>query len=236
MTASVLIRQAQQAGIDLCLVDGRVTIVGRSDVVAHWRDRLRQAKTEIIRALEATNDPAASTTVSEVFAETGNNPDIKGLPTTTVDGAVASTIRPPGLSPKLLAASLALDAQIQAAEGLRNSNENPDTDPDRWCYPASPAMNTREIDLFAARLARFTTKGVIQIDAEKLAAKLAIRDREDDDRRLCLECSHLGGYGRTSWRCRNWQATDIAIKARDSQLPADLVFQLQRCTGLVMTF
>jgi hypothetical protein len=97
-------------------------------------------------------------------------------------------------------------------------------------------MTGREIDLFAPRLARFTDKGVIQIDAEKLADKLVIRDREQDDRRLCLECTHLTGYGRTSWRCSNWQRAGVAIRARDNQLPVDLVLQLQRCDGLTHAF
>jgi hypothetical protein len=58
-----------------------------------------------------------------------------------------------------------------------------------------------------------------------------IRDRDTDDRRSCLECRHLSGYGPTSWRCGNWQAAGIAIRPRDTQLPADLVLQLQRCDG-----
>jgi hypothetical protein len=130
-----------------------------------------------------------------------------------------------GLSPALLAASMALDGQIAADDTL------PGNDPDRWCYPHSTAMTGSENDLFAAQLSRFTDKGVSQSDAESLADKLVIRDRDSDDRGLCLECTHLGGYGRTSWRCGNWKRAGIAIKARDSQLPADLVHQLQRCDG-----
>ena len=92
-------------------------------------------------------------------------------------------------------------------------------------------MNTVEIDAFTARLARFTAKGMSLSDAEALADKLVVRDREGDDRRLCLECVHLSGFGPTSWRCGNWQAAGIAIRSHDTQLPADLVLQLQRCGG-----
>ena len=67
-------------------------------------------------------------------------------------------------------------------------------DPDRWAWPHSEAMNGREIDTFTARLARFTDKGLMLDDAEKLADKLVTRDRESDDRRLCLECVHLAGH------------------------------------------
>lgn len=104
-------------------------------------------------------------------------------------------------------------------------------DPDRHCWPHSAAMNGGEIDTFTARLARFTTKGVIHGDAEQLADKLATRDRESDDRRLCLECNHLAGYGAGSWRCGNWQRAGIALQTRDAGLPGDLVRLLQRCNG-----
>ena len=97
-------------------------------------------------------------------------------------------------------------------------------------------MNPRERDTTTARLARFSDKGMTHDDAQLLADKLLIRDRESDDRRLCLECTHLTGYGRTSWRCSNWQRAGVAIRARDNQLPVDLVLQLQRCDGLTHAF
>ena len=101
------------------------------------------------------------------------------------------------------------------------------TDPDRCCWPASPAMNSGEIDTFTARLARFTDKGANYDDAERLTDGLVIRDREGDDRRLCLECVHLQGAVR--WRCGNWQAADVARQG----LARDLVLMLQRCGGFV---
>ena len=86
-------------------------------------------------------------------------------------------------------------------------------------------MNTTEVDTFTARLARFTDKGVSYDEAERLTDALVIRDREGDDRRLCLECTHLQGFGR--WRCGNWQQADVAREA----LARDLVLMLQRCSG-----
>ncbi len=102
-------------------------------------------------------------------------------------------------------------------------------DPDRWCWPASDAMNTVEIDTLTARLSRFTTKGMTIADREVLADKLVIRDREQDDRHSCFECTHLAGAG--GWRCGNWQRAGVAIRARDAQLPTDLMSLLQRCDG-----
>lgn len=103
--------------------------------------------------------------------------------------------------------------------------------PNRWCWPVSNAMNTVEIDTFLARMERFTTKGMAIADGEVLADKLVIRDRDQDDRKVCLECRHIAGHGAGSWRCGNWQASGVAMRSRDAQLSADLVVQLQRCDG-----
>ena len=116
-------------------------------------------------------------------------------------------------------------AQAPAANGGVTPDLVPAIDPDRWCWPYSLAMNTAEVDTFTARLARFTDKGVSYDDAERLADGLVIRDREGDDRRLCLECAHLHGAGR--WRCGNWQVADVARQG----LARDLVLMLQRCGG-----
>lgn len=104
-----------------------------------------------------------------------------------------------------------------------SATPEPALDPNRWCWPHSTAMNSAEIDLFLSRLARFTDKGLSYGDAERMVEKLVIRDREGDDRRLCLECSHLQG----SWRCGNHVRAGVG---RD--LPFELVLMLQRCPGL----
>ena len=51
-----------------------------------------------------------------------------------------------------------------------------------------------EIDLFTARAERFAAAG--RKDAEHLAERLTLRDRQGDDRRMCLECQHLERTGR----------------------------------------
>jgi hypothetical protein len=104
-------------------------------------------------------------------------------------------------------------------------------DPDRWCWPHSMAMSGTEIDTFTARLHKFTDKGLPRAGVEMLADKLVIRDREQDERRVCLECKHFAGHGAGSWRCDNWQAAGVTIRLHDALLPADLVVQLQRCDG-----
>jgi len=92
-------------------------------------------------------------------------------------------------------------------------------------------MTGNEIDVFNSRLSLLTSKGLPQEDAEAVAGELLQRDREADDRSLCLECIHLAGYGPSSWRCGAWQRSGVALRARDAGLPADLVLLLQRCDG-----
>lgn len=102
-------------------------------------------------------------------------------------------------------------------------------DPDRWCWPHGAAMNTAEIDIFTARLARFTDKGLTLDDAEALADKLVTRDRANDNRRLCLECAHLQGVGR--WSCSNWKQAAIGTRAADAGLAHGMVVAPQHCAG-----
>lgn len=106
-------------------------------------------------------------------------------------------------------------------------------DPDRWCWPHSEVMNTREIETFLARLTRFTNKGAVHNESEALAYKLVKCDRELDDRRLCLECVNLSGHSVRAWTCKNWHRAGVATRAKDVQLPSALVFQLQRCDGFL---
>jgi hypothetical protein len=90
-------------------------------------------------------------------------------------------------------------------------------------------MCGQEIDTLLVRLALFSDKGLSLDGAERLADKLVFRDRESDDRRLCLECVHLQGHGH--WRCGNWLSAAVAQKG----LAQDLVTTLQRCSGFTQT-
>ena len=65
---------------------------------------------------------------------------------------------------------------------------------------AAVAWTDADIARFLDRRARLLRWGWSEGDAEKLAARLVRRDREGDDRRLCVECAHLRGG-----RCRQFQ-------------------------------
>ena len=119
-------------------------------------------------------------------------------------------------------------APIQKTGGNSQAANDPapkvPADPDRWCWPHSDAMNTGEIDVFTMRLARFTDKGFSLDDSEALADKLVLRDRESDDRRLCLECVHLAGRAGVM-RCAQWQRAGLGAAG----VAAGLHLVLQRC-------
>lgn len=53
-----------------------------------------------------------------------------------------------------------------------------------------------EIATFTSRVVRFMRSGISATDADDLAERLTLRDRDLDDRHLCLECSHLMTSGR----------------------------------------
>jgi hypothetical protein len=75
--------------------------------------------------------------------------------------------------------------------------------------------NAAEIARMAARVERAEALGLSAREADALADRLHLRDREGDDRRLCIECQHIRASG-TGWRCaslgsipREWVATQL---------------------------
>lgn len=115
-------------------------------------------------------------------------------------------------------------APVPAANDTQIVVEAEPHDPDRHCWPHSAAMNTAEIDRLISRAAQFTNRGLAADDAETMADKLVFRDRDGDDRRVCLECAHLQGLAR--WRCGNAERAGVGV-----DLPRELAVMLQRCPG-----
>lgn len=63
-------------------------------------------------------------------------------------------------------------------------------------YGVMPAWGDREIGRFTFRTSLFARRGLPRAAAEQLADRLAVRDFERDDRRICLECAHIQRTGR----------------------------------------
>ena len=92
---------------------------------------------------------------------------------------------------------------------------------------AAPAEATdAEIGRFIGRVALFKAKGLTSTEADALADKLVTRDRDGDDRRVCLECANLSGWnGRR--QCRGLHRAGMG----GPLVLAGQVAVLQRCDG-----
>lgn len=94
------------------------------------------------------------------------------------------------------------EVQLAPAQGLAS---------DALSWPQGPAMSALEIEAFMARVVLFSDKGLDLKRSEQVAERLLRRDRDRDDRTLCVECRRF----RAPWRC----------SAGGACLPANL----QRC-------
>lgn len=81
------------------------------------------------------------------------------------------------------------------------------------------------IQAFSDRRERLLRAGYCDADAEDLAERLVLRDRDADDRRLCVECSHY-----RAGRCGNRKAAGL----HSPEVGRDLAATLQRCEGFAL--
>lgn len=96
----------------------------------------------------------------------------------------------------------------------------------RWDHAPASA---EEIERMAQRTEQALNAGLTANEADALADRLHQRDRERDDRRLCLECRHLRADA-DGWRC-------ASARGLRGPLARDLVVRLlQRCSGFEGAF
>jgi hypothetical protein len=79
-----------------------------------------------------------------------------------------------------------------------------------------------EIETFTARVMLLMRRGVSSTDADDLAERLTLRDRDGDDRRMCHECAAY-----RPGRCGNHKAAGM----HTAEVGRDLAATLQRCPG-----
>lgn len=120
---------------------------------------------------------------------------------------------------------LALQAEADQPPPPRRSG-NPLLTPEQGDECHAGGWDDAEIDAFLAREARFTRMGRAA-DAEHLAERLTLRDRQHDDRRLCLECAALADNQRCLVAARG------RLAGADRRLePVPTI--LQRCPGFTL--
>ena len=87
-------------------------------------------------------------------------------------------------NPRELVASVARVAPVAGVAG------NPLLTREQGDACHSPSWNDTEIQAFADRRDRLLRWGHTEQEADDLAERLTLRDREADDRRVCAECHH----------------------------------------------
>ena len=84
-------------------------------------------------------------------------------------------------------------------------------------------MSEAEEERFMARVSHMANRiGMHPQRAEVLAYMLLVRDREGDDRRLCIECQHCA----IGLHCTQWRQIGMSGPAL-----GDMATMLQRCQG-----
>ncbi len=87
---------------------------------------------------------------------------------------------------------------------------------------ATVARTPDDLARFTARRDRLVRWGWAEADAERMAERLALRDREQDDRVSCTDCRHY-----RPGRCGNHRRAGLGT----SDVGRDLATLLQRCPG-----
>ena len=118
------------------------------------------------------------------------------------------------------------DFCLRATAKLARCSGNPFMTPDQGDECHEGGWDDAEIDTFMARSKRFSVNG--RSDAEHLAERLTLRDRQADDRRMCVECRELEASGRCAAARRG-----AFISANRRLEPAPNV--LTRCPAFIPT-
>jgi len=85
-----------------------------------------------------------------------------------------------------------------------------------------PVWADAEIATFVGRVALFVRRGISTTDADDLAERLVLRDRDGDELRACVECAHYRAGRCTNHKRAGLMAPDVG---------RDLAGLLQRCQG-----
>ena len=87
------------------------------------------------------------------------------------------------------------DKLLQALAATRRSG-NPLVTAEQADDCHAGAWDDDELSAFTTRVLMLQRRSIEADDADNLAERLTLRDRDGDDRRMCVECSHLGDGGR----------------------------------------
>lgn len=89
--------------------------------------------------------------------------------------------------------------------------------------PERPALSDRFIEVMGYRAELFKRRGLSERCADAWACRLAQRDIDRDDRRLCLECSNYQRAGTCAVKLPKQKPSDF------QKFMSPIPFTLQRC-------
>ncbi len=101
-------------------------------------------------------------------------------------------------------------AALMASKGCEKRNHH---GADNW--------SGSEIEAFNRRVVQFQNQGIDLPKAEAIAETLLVRDRDTDDRRMCVECLSLAKFNCTTPKAAGLTTRDVR----------PIRFMLQRCDG-----
>ena len=220
MSARDLLHQLLNAGFALDVTDSKLLVNPASRLTGEVRAAIRACKPELLAlvAAESDDENEDSEARAAIMKVDGGIPHAEVKAATKACAACrhltrAKTCREPVRAGLLTAGegfgvvwpmqgqgtacpALMGKRHTETADGLQRV---PNDDVDGY---HTPRLDDADMAAFKARTARFAMLG--RTDADELAERLTQRDRDGDDRRLCLECTWLGETGKclaaTTWR------------------------------------
>jgi hypothetical protein len=175
----------------------KLTVTPASRLTDELRNQLRANKAELVAALTATSEARRVSTEGEPVNARRRCANCRhvlyhGTCGEPVAAGLAERFEicwpPRGHAGKCRAFS-AKPGRVPGSLLPRMSDEDMNR-----CH--QPAWNDAEIALFVKRVGLLLRHGAGSDRADALAERLVLRDRDDDDRRMCLECAELAVSGR----------------------------------------
>ncbi|WP_281915278.1 hypothetical protein [Caldimonas thermodepolymerans] len=226
MTAATrsLLDALHAARVDVWLVEGRLKLRGPAAAVQRLLPKVRQRRNDLL-ALLGPAPPIAGEAPAPTTTRT-----CRDCANRTRSGSCAEPVRA-GLARRFSivwpAPAHAARCAAYEARGAANGDGPRSTPGIGAAAPASaywPPASEQELQRMAGRIERAVTMGARLDEAEGIADRLHLADREGDTRRLCIECAHLRATSE-GWRC-------ASARGPRGPLARDLVLRvLHRCAG-----
>ena len=142
-------------------------------------------KTDETPVLSVSSVPPAAISAERNGVSSVSSAVSPGVVVTAIGGLINSE---PVIAAMPVAVPVAMPAKVDRGSG------NPYMTPEQGDDCHACGWDDAEIAVFMGRSARFAQIG--RRDAEHLAERLTLRDRQADDRRMCIECRELELSGR----------------------------------------